>query len=87
MTQAPPSRRPGGDAYKDAGVDIAAGNAFVEAIGPAAARTHRPGVVAGLGGFGGLFDLKEAGWRDPVLVAATDGVGTKLLLADRKSVV
>jgi phosphoribosylformylglycinamidine cyclo-ligase len=81
MTQAPPSRGSGGDAYRDAGVDVAAGNAFVEAIGPAAARTRRPGVLAGLGGFGGLFDLSAAGRRDPVLVAATDGVGTKLLLA------
>ena len=67
--------------YKDAGVDIDAGNALVERIKPAAKRTQRPGVMAGLGGFGGLFDLKAAGFVDPVLVAATDGVGTKLRIA------
>ena len=83
MTQAPPAHGAGGDAYKDAGVDVDAGNAFVDAIAPAAERTRRPGVMSGLGGFGGLFDLAAAGWRDPVLVAATDGVGTKLLLAER----
>ena len=67
--------------YKDAGVDIDAGNAFVEAIGPLAKATARPGSAAGLGGFGAFFDLKAAGYRDPVLVAATDGVGTKLKVA------
>src|SRR5262249_50056923 len=67
--------------YRDAGVDIDAGNALVERIKPAAAATNRPGVMAGLGGFGALFDLKQAGFRDPVLVAATDGVGTKLKIA------
>ena len=67
--------------YADAGVDIDAGNALVERIKPAARRTNRPGVMAGLGGFGALFDLKAAGYRDPVLVAATDGVGTKLRIA------
>ena len=67
--------------YADAGVDIDAGNALVERIKPAARRTNRPGVMGGLGGFGGLFDLKAAGYRDPVLVAATDGVGTKLRIA------
>jgi len=67
--------------YADAGVDIDAGNALVERIKPAAARTSRPGVMAGLGGFGALFDLKAAGYDDPVLVAATDGVGTKLRIA------
>ena len=67
--------------YADAGVDIDAGNALVERIKPAAARTARPGVVAGLGGFGALFDLRAAGYVDPILVAATDGVGTKLRLA------
>ena len=66
--------------YKAAGVDIDAGNAFVRRIGPAAKRTHRPGVMGALGGFGGLFDLKATGYEDPVLVAATDGVGTKLRL-------
>lgn len=67
--------------YADAGVDIDAGNALVEAIKPAAARTARAGVMAGLGGFGALFDLKAAGYKDPILVAATDGVGTKLRIA------
>jgi phosphoribosylformylglycinamidine cyclo-ligase len=67
--------------YKDAGVDIDAGNAFVEAIKPLAKATARPGSVAGLGGFGAFFDLKAAGYDDPVLVAATDGVGTKLKIA------
>ena len=67
--------------YADAGVDIDAGNALVERIKPAARRTNRPGVMGGLGGFGGLFDLKAAGYSDPVLVAATDGVGTKLRIA------
>jgi len=67
--------------YAEAGVDIDAGNALVERIKPAAAATARPGVMAGLGGFGALFDLKAAGFTDPVLVAATDGVGTKLRIA------
>lgn len=67
--------------YADAGVDIDAGNALVERIKPAAKRTGRPGVMSGLGGFGALFDLKAAGYSDPVLVAATDGVGTKLRIA------
>lgn len=67
--------------YADAGVDIDAGNALVERIKPAAKRTSRTGVMGGLGGFGGLFDLKAAGYQDPVLVAATDGVGTKLRIA------
>ncbi|ABD54753.1 phosphoribosylformylglycinamidine cyclo-ligase [Jannaschia sp. CCS1] len=67
--------------YADAGVDIDAGNALVDRIKPAAAATNRAGVMAGLGGFGALFDLKAAGYDDPVLVAATDGVGTKLKIA------
>ena len=67
--------------YRDAGVDIDAGNALVEAIGPLAAKTKRKGLLGGIGGFGGLFDLKACGFKDPVLVAATDGVGTKLKLA------
>ncbi len=70
-----------GVSYADAGVDIDAGNALVERIKPAAKRTARPGVMSGLGGFGALFDLKAAGYDDPVLVAATDGVGTKLRIA------
>jgi len=67
--------------YADAGVDIDAGNALVERIKPAAAATRRPGSMSGLGGFGALFDLRAAGYSDPVLVAATDGVGTKLRIA------
>ncbi len=67
--------------YAESGVDIDAGNALVERIKPAAKRTQRPGTMAGLGGFGALFDLKAAGYSDPVLVAATDGVGTKLKIA------
>ncbi len=67
--------------YKDSGVDVDAAAALVEAIKPLAAATRRPGAAAEIGGFGGAFDLGAAGFRDPVLVAATDGVGTKLLLA------
>ena len=78
MTQ-PPRRN--GLTYRDSGVDIDAGNALVDRIKPLAAATARPGVEGGLGGFGALFDLRAAGYADPVLVAATDGVGTKLRLA------
>ncbi len=67
--------------YREAGVDIEAGDALVDAIGPAAAATARPGVLGGLGGFGALFDLRAAGFTDPVLVSCTDGVGTKLMVA------
>jgi phosphoribosylformylglycinamidine cyclo-ligase len=67
--------------YADAGVSINAGNALVKAIGPLAKSTARPGADVELGGFGGFFDLKAAGYRDPLLVAANDGVGTKLKLA------
>ncbi|MDO5614307.1 MAG: phosphoribosylformylglycinamidine cyclo-ligase [Paracoccus sp. (in: a-proteobacteria)] len=67
--------------YAQAGVDIDAGNALVERIKPAAAATTRPGVMDALGGFGALFDPRAAGFSDPVLVAATDGVGTKLRIA------
>jgi len=70
-----------GDKYKTAGVDIEAGNALVEKIKPAAQASKRPGVMGGLGGFGGVFDLKACGYEDPLLVSGTDGVGTKLLLA------
>ena len=67
--------------YAKAGVSIAAGNALVKAIAPLAKATARPGADASLGGFGGFFDLKAAGYADPLLVAANDGVGTKLKLA------
>ena len=67
--------------YRAAGVDIEAGGELVRRIKPAAGATRRSGVIGGLGGFGGLFDLRATGYRDPILVAATDGVGTKLLLA------
>src|ERR1700704_2451604 len=67
--------------YRDSGVDIDAGNALVEAIKPLAGSTRRPGAGADLGGFGALFDLKAAGFEDPILVAANDGVGTKLKIA------
>jgi len=67
--------------YKDAGVDIDVGDALVEAIKPLAASTKRPGADSALGGFGALFDLKAAGFTDPVLVAATDGVGSKVKIA------
>lgn len=69
--------------YKDAGVDIDAGNAFVDRIKPLVKRTRRPEVLAGLGGFGGLFALDPDRYREPVLVSGTDGVGTKLMLAKR----
>jgi phosphoribosylformylglycinamidine cyclo-ligase len=72
-------RRPG--AYAAAGVDIAAGNALVRAIAPLARSTRRKGADVALGGFGGLFDLKRCGFTDPLLVAAADGVGTKLKIA------
>lgn len=67
--------------YRDAGVDIEAGDNLVKAIGPLAKATSRAGVMGGLGGFGALFDLKKDGWDDPILVSGTDGVGTKLMLA------
>src|SRR5262245_41264981 len=67
--------------YRDAGVAIHAGHALSEPIGPLAARTKRAVLIGGVGGFGALFDLKGCGFKDPVLVAATDGVGTKLKLA------
>jgi phosphoribosylformylglycinamidine cyclo-ligase len=75
--------KPGRNAltYKDSGVDIDAGEELVSRIGPAAKSTRRPGADADLGGFGGLFDLKAAGFKDPIIVASTDGVGTKLKIA------
>ncbi len=72
---------PNGLSYKHAGVDIDAGDALVEAIKPAVRATRRPGADGEIGGFGGLFDLKAAGFLDPILVAANDGVGTKLRIA------
>ena len=67
--------------YRESGVDIDAGNTLVKAIAPLARATRRPGAAADLGGFGGLFDLRQAGFKDPILVAANDGVGTKLKIA------
>eukprot|EP01039_Chlorochromonas_danica_P012591 gene12592-14445_t len=73
--------RPNGLTYAAAGVDIDAGEALVEAIKPLAKSTKRPGADASLGGFGALFDLKAAGFTDPLIVTTTDGVGTKLKIA------
>jgi len=72
-----------GLSYLDAGVDIDAGNELVERIKPAVKSTHRSGVVSGLGGFGGLFQLDTGRYKEPLLVSGTDGVGTKLLLANQ----
>ncbi len=69
--------------YKDAGVDIDAGNELIEQIKPLVQRTRRPEVLAGLGGFGGMFALPPGRYREPVLVSGTDGVGTKLMLAQQ----
>ena len=77
----PGNKTPDSLSYRAAGVDIDAGNALVERIKPAVARTHRPGVLGGLGGFGALFELPLDRYRQPVLVSGTDGVGTKLKLA------
>ena len=77
MSQAKPT----GLTYADAGVDIDAGNAMVERIKPLVRATRRPGADAEIGGFGGLFDLKAAGFKDPILVAANDGVGSKVKIA------
>ncbi|MDZ7663523.1 phosphoribosylformylglycinamidine cyclo-ligase [Thiohalophilus sp.] len=76
---APPAS--GGLSYRDAGVDIDAGNRLIDRIKPYAASTRRPEVMGGLGGFGALFELPPGRYREPVLVAGTDGVGTKLKLA------
>src|SRR5262245_54306062 len=67
--------------YASSGVDIDAGNRMVELIKPLLRKTARPGADAEIGGFGGLFDLRRAGFSDPVLVAGTDGVGTKVKVA------
>ena len=82
MSEKPPSS---GTTYRDAGVDIDAGNALVEAIKPLVRATGRPGAEAEIGGFGGLFDLKAAGFSDPLLVAASDGAGTKVKIAAETS--
>ncbi len=76
-----PSRDKPTLSYKDAGVDIDRGNALVDRIKPLAQATRRAGVVGGIGGFGALFDLSQTGYRNPILVSSTDGVGTKLRLA------
>ena len=68
--------------YKDAGVDIEAGNKFVKEIAPLVKATKRLGVMGSIGGFGGLFNLSKCGYKNPILVSATDGVGTKLLIAE-----
>ena len=75
------TRKPEGLTYAQAGVDIDAGNRMVELIKPLVRATARPGADSEIGGFGGLFDLKRAGFKDPVLVAGTDGVGTKVKIA------
>jgi phosphoribosylformylglycinamidine cyclo-ligase len=75
------AKKSNGLTYADAGVDIDAGNAMVEDIKPLVRATRRPGADAEIGGFGGLFDLKAAGFKDPILVAANDGVGTKVKIA------
>src|SRR5262245_59855454 len=67
--------------YKDAGVDVDAGDALVERIKPMAARTRRPAVLGGVGGFAGFFQLAQGKYQKPILVAITDGVGTKLKVA------
>ena len=81
MSNSPDSKNKTSLSYRDAGVDIDAGDALVEAIKPVAARTRRPGVLAGLGGFGAMFEVPMDRYRQPVLVSGTDGVGTKLKLA------
>jgi phosphoribosylformylglycinamidine cyclo-ligase len=72
--------------YKDAGVDIDAGNELVERIKPLVKRTQRPEVMVGIGGFGGMFAIPPGRYREPVLVSGTDGVGTKLMLAQHLGV-
>ena len=67
--------------YRDSGVNIDAGNELIERIKPVVRKTNRPGVISGLGGFGGLFELPWSDYTQPVLVSGTDGVGTKLKLA------
>lgn len=80
MSDASSEQNNSGLSYKDAGVDIDAGNELIDRIKPIAKRTHRPGVLGGLGGFGGFFEIPK-GYEEPLLVSGTDGVGTKLKLA------
>lgn len=80
MSDASSKQKNSGLSYKDAGVDIDAGNQLIDRIKPIAKRTHRPGVMGGLGGFGGFFEIPK-GYTEPLLVSGTDGVGTKLKLA------
>ncbi len=80
MSNSQDPQKPNSLSYRDAGVDIEAGNNLVDIIKPIAARTRRPGVIAGLGGFGAMFEIPEQ-YKQPVLVSGTDGVGTKLKLA------
>jgi len=79
MTDTPKAQD--GLTYAGAGVDIDAGDALIDRIKPFAKATRRPGADAALGGFGGAFDLKAAGYDDPILISGTDGVGTKLRIA------
>ncbi|MCT4655279.1 MAG: phosphoribosylformylglycinamidine cyclo-ligase [Cohaesibacter sp.] len=81
MSETTENQKPNSLTYAQAGVDIDAGNALVQAIKPIVKSTSRPGSDTNIGGFGGLFDLKGAGFKDPILVAANDGVGTKLKIA------
>lgn len=81
MSNASDSQNPTSLSYRDAGVDIDAGNELVNVIKPIAARTRRPGVMTGLGGFGAMFEIPTDRFKQPVLVSGTDGVGTKLKLA------
>jgi phosphoribosylamine--glycine ligase/phosphoribosylformylglycinamidine cyclo-ligase len=74
-------RKSAGLTYAQAGVSVAAGNSLIETIKPYVRSTRRPGADAEIGGFGGVFDLKATGYKDPVLVSGTDGVGTKLRVA------
>ena len=86
VTESEKPQPPASLSYRDAGVDIDAGNSLVERIKPLVKATFRPGVLGGLGGFGALFELPLDRYREPVLVSGTDGVGTKLKLASMTGV-